>query len=235
MVKSAIVAKPKAVLFDHDGVLVASEPLHWAAWEQLLSELGIPYNGAEMRVFIGKTAPEIMMLLLNRYKPGWNPSEYNLTDLARRKNDIYLEAARRELQPYPGVREGLQWLKSQGIRTAVVSNAKRRELETALHQLGLITSFDIIVSRDDVSSPKPDPSPYLFAAASLGLEVHECLAVEDSPPGLEAALLAKIPAAAVATNFSRHNLEDPVPGRPDLHPIRVGESMEEFFEWLKVL
>ncbi|MGK5082008.1 HAD family phosphatase [Bdellovibrionota bacterium FG-1] len=235
MPTSVTVPKPKAVLFDHDGVLVASEPLHWAAWEQLLSELGIPYNGAEMGLFVGKTAPEIMMLLLNRYKPGWNPSEYNLTALARRKNDIYLEAARRGLQPYPGVPEGLQWLRSQGIKTAVVSNAKRRELETALHQLGLTEYLDIIVSRDDVSAPKPDPTPYLFAAASLGLEGHECLAVEDSPTGLEAALVAKVPAAAVTTNFSRQNLEDPVPGRPDLHPLWVGESMEEFFEWLKGL
>src|SRR4051812_28462951 len=119
---------PKAILFDHDGVLVASEPLHWAAWEQLLSELGIPYNGAEMRMFIGKTAPEIIMALLNRYSPGWDPAKYNLTDLAKRKNDFYLAAARQELQAYPGVVEGLQWLRFKGIRTAVVSNAKRREL-----------------------------------------------------------------------------------------------------------
>src|SRR4051794_17500946 len=91
--------RPKAILFDHDGVLVASEPLHWAAWEKLLAELGIPYNGAEMRTYVGKTAPEIMILLLNRYHPDWDPSKYDVDELARRKNDFYLAAARSDLRP----------------------------------------------------------------------------------------------------------------------------------------
>jgi HAD superfamily hydrolase (TIGR01509 family) len=226
---------PKAILFDHDGVLVASEPLHWAAWEKLLSELGIPYNGAEMRMFIGKTAPEIMMMLLNRYLPGWDPAKYNLTDLARRKNDYYLEAAKSQLKPYPGVVEGLGWLKERGVKLGVVSNAKRRELDTALNHLGLARYMNVIVSRDDVSAPKPDPTPYLFGAASLGVSPDQCLAVEDSPPGLEAALLAKIPSAAVETNFGRMALEQPVPGRPDLKPQWIGSSMAEFFDWLKAM
>ena len=226
---------PKAILFDHDGVLVASEPLHWAAWEKLLAELGIPYNGAEMRMYIGKTAPEIMVSLLNRYHPGWDPAQYNPTELARRKNDFYLAAAQTDLRPYPGVAEGLEWLRAHGIRTAVVSNAKRRELDTGLGLLGLQSYFDVIVSRDDVSAPKPDPAPYLFAAAMLGVQPNECLAVEDSPPGLEAALMAKIPAVAVETNFTRRTLEHPVPGRPDLAPTWIGPTMQEFFDKLKSL
>lgn len=224
---------PKAILFDHDGVLVASEPLHWAAWEKLLMELGIPYNGSEMRTFIGKTAPEIMVELLNRYVPGWNPAQYNPTELARRKNDFYLAAAQTGLRAYPGVIDGLEWLRAQGIRTAVVSNAKRRELDTGLGLLGLKSQFDVVVSRDDVSAPKPDPAPYLFAAAILGVPPAECLAVEDSPPGLISALLAKIPSAAVETNFPRSHLELPVPGQPELTPEWIGPSMSEFFDWLK--
>jgi HAD superfamily hydrolase (TIGR01509 family) len=223
---------PRAILFDHDGVLVASEPLHWAAWEQLLSELGIPYNNAEMRNFIGKTAPEIILLLLNRYQPGWDPARYDLAALAKRKNDIYLEHARSDLKPYAGVLEGLRWLRAQGIKTAVVSNAKRRELETALNHLGLRPWLDAVVSRDDVSASKPDPTPYLFGAASVGVDPAQCMAVEDSPPGLEAALMARIPAAAVLTNFGRQQLEFPVPGRPDLRPAWIGATMLEFFEML---
>jgi len=89
------------------------------------------------------------------------------------------------------------------------------------------------VSRDDVPKAKPDPTPYLFAAAQLEVDPADCIAVEDSPTGLEAALMGKIPAAAVATNFPQSALQSPIPGRPDLMPIFVGADPAEFFEWLR--
>jgi HAD superfamily hydrolase (TIGR01509 family) len=227
--------RPRAILFDHDGVLVASEPLHWMAWEKLLAELKIPYDNPEMRSYVGRTAPEIMAKLLDRHRPGWDASQFDIHALARRKNDYYLAAAESELQPYPGVREGLQWLRDSGIRAAVVSNAKRRELEAALGQLQLADYFDQIISRDDVPAPKPDPSPYLQGAALLGFRPADCVAIEDSPPGLEAALRAEVPAAAVMTNFTREKLERPVPARPDLQPSWIGPSIVEFFDWLRSL
>jgi HAD superfamily hydrolase (TIGR01509 family) len=225
---------PRAVLFDNDGVLVASEPLHWTAWERLLEEHGIPYNPGEMRKYVGKTGPEIMVQLLNRYVPGWDPARYDVVALAHRKNDIYLEAARGgALSAYPGVAEGIDWLRSRGVRIGAVSNARRRELEGALRLTGLIERFDVLVSRDDVSAFKPDPTPYLFGAGALALAPGDCLAVEDSPTGLEAALLARMPSAAVTTNFPAQELSAPVPGRSDLRPVWIGESMSELFEWLK--
>ncbi|MCM2277920.1 MAG: HAD family phosphatase [Oligoflexia bacterium] len=224
---------PRAILFDNDGVLIASEALHWRAWETLLHELKVPYDPAEIRASVGSTAPRILAGILDRHVPGWSAREYDLDALAQRKNDHYLRLAQTELHAYPGVREGLEWLRKKGIATAVVSNAKRRELEMALTRLGLIGLFDAVVSRDDVRPPKPDPAPYLFAAACVGAEPADCLAIEDSPPGLESALLARIPAAAVATNFPREILGQPVPGRPDLKPVWIGGSMLEFFDWLK--
>ncbi|HUP57654.1 MAG TPA: HAD family phosphatase, partial [Bdellovibrionota bacterium] len=141
---------PRAILFDNDGVLIASEPLHWNAWETLLSELGLPYNNAEMRAFVGRTAPEILLDLLNRYSPGWDRASTDVVALAQRKNDIYLKLAESQLVPYPGVRDGLLWLRAQGVKIAVVTNAKRRELEAALRITGLFDLLDAHVSRDDV-------------------------------------------------------------------------------------
>ena len=74
-----------------------------------------------------------------------------------------------------------------------------------------------------------------MAAASLGFEPGDCLAVEDSPTGIESALVGKVPAAAVLTNFSRQVMEAPVPGRPDLKPVWIGESMLKLFEDLCAL
>ena len=216
-------------------MLVASEPLHWSAWEKFLGPLSLPYNEQEIRGLVGRTAPEILHVLLDRHQPGWETRGLDLNALALAKNDIYLEIARSRLGAYPGVAEGLDWLRAQGIRTAVVSNARRREVESAVTIAGIHARLDLIVSRDDVPTPKPDPGMYLLAAASLGAEPGDCLAIEDSPPGLEAALMGRIPTAAVTTNFSRSEVEAPVPGRPDLRPVWVGESMLEFFAWVRSL
>jgi len=224
---------PKAILFDHDGVLVASEALHVKAWGMLLAELGLPYEPAAIHAQTGKTAPQILAGILNHYRPEWDPADYDLEALAVLKNDFYLDAARTELEPYPGVREGLAWMRSVGMAAAVVSNAKRRELAAALSRLGIDQYFAHVISRDEAGSPKPNPAPYLMGAALCGFEPSECLAVEDSPTGIEASLLAGIPSVAVLTNFPREALEYPVPGRPDLRPALIVSSMAELFEVLQ--
>ena len=226
---------PRAVLFDNDGVLIASESLHWAAWGALLEELRIPYRLEDIASQVGKTGPQIMGSLLDLYRPGWKPAEYDLDALALRKNDIYLTRVPTQLRAYPGVRELLAWLRSQGIKTAVVTNAKRREMDTSLRALELTSLFDSLVSRDDVPKPKPDPSPYLTAAALVSVEPKDCLVVEDSVTGIEAGLVARIPSAAVLTSFKRHELEQPVPGRPDLRPVWIGDSILHLHAWLKEL
>jgi len=230
---------PQAVLFDHDGVLVESEALHALGWQRLLSELGMTYVAADMRSLIGKTGPEILMSFLDRYRPGWKAgtgtNEYDIDALAWRKNDFYLEAAKTGLKLYPGVREGLEWLRTRGIKTAVVSNAKRRELAGAHGFLGTTALFDVLISRDEAGVAKPDPRPYLLAAEHVGVAPVDCLAVEDAPTGLMAALFAGIPAAAVLTTFPREALEAPVMGRPDLKPTWIGNSMVELFASLRAL
>ena len=198
-------------------------------------ERNLPNDTEMIQRSIGRTAPEIMATLLDRYKPGWSATEYNVHDLAQRKNTHYIELAEKSLRVYPGVEDGIRWLHSLKIATAVVSNGRRRELEKTLKHVGLLDLVDPVVSRDDVSAFKPDPTPYLFAAASLGLDTQDCIAVEDSPTGLESALFARVPTAAVMTNFQKSALESPVPGRPDLKPIWVGPSILEFFAWLKTL
>jgi beta-phosphoglucomutase len=229
------VTRPRAILFDHDGVLVASEPLHWAAWEGLTKEIGIPFDENLVRGAVGKTAPEIISLIVRLSRPEWTPSSEQIQAWVNRKNEIYLEEAKAGLKPYPGVREGLEWLRANQIKTGVVSNARRRELNAVLENLKLSPLMEVIISREDAGASKPDPIPYLFGAESLGVEPSECIAIEDSPTGMEAALMAKIPCAGVLTNFERVALETPVPGRPDLKPFWIGESIEKFFEMIQNL
>ncbi len=231
----SILKLPRAILFDYDGVLVASESIHLLAWKQLLMSLGLPEDLEIIQQSVGNTAPTILEALLNRHRPGWSKALYNLDDLAQRKNDFYLTLAPTHLQPYPGVREGLKWLRENNILTAVVSNAKGRELETTLRALQLTPLFDKTYSRDDVAPNKPDPAPYLLAARGFNAPLEQCIAIEDSPPGLEAALRAGIPTVAVCTNFPPETVRHPVPDRPELTPFRIESSIQGFFDWLRTL
>ena len=226
---------PRAVLFDNDGVLSASEPLHWEAWRKLCVELGLPGDLALIRKQVGRTSPEILRALLDQLRPGWKESDYDFDALSTRKNNFYLEAARQGLSAYPEVREGLQWLRSKGIRTACVSNARSRELHAAMDLTRLRPLLDTLVSREDAGVAKPDPTPYLMAAATLGVEPGECFAVEDSPAGITASLRAKIPSFGILSHFSPEVLEQPAPGRPDLKPAALFETIGEFFTWMKTL
>jgi HAD superfamily hydrolase (TIGR01509 family) len=227
--------RPRAILFDHDGVLVASEQLHWAAWGLLSKEIGIPFDEPLVRAAVGKTAPQILGLLMASHRPDWDGNPDQVQIWIDRKNDHYLAEAKKGLRAYPGVEDGLKWMRTHGVKAAVVSNARRRELQTMLDHLGLSPLFETIISREDAKAAKPHPRPYLFATEILGVDPAECIAIEDSPPGLEAALMAGIPTAAVLTNFQHENLKNPVPGRPDLSPFWIGDSMVDFFEMISSL
>lgn len=230
-------ALPKAILFDNDGVLVHSEPLHWRAWRELCEQkLGVPYDEAIIRSMVGKTAPQILERILDRYKPYWReePENFNLEALAKSKNQIYGKRARLELVSYPGVVAGLRLLRELGIGVAVVSNAKRTELDLALSTTGLMDWVGPRFSRDDVARPKPDPQMFERACAELGVTPQETWAIDDSPTGLTGALLAGCNTFSVTNNFERKDLEAPIPGRPDLRPLWIAESMAEFFDAVRL-
>ena len=223
----------KAILFDYDGVLVASEPIHLLAWMQLLDELNLPKDQELILQSVGRTAPEIILKLLMKYQPEGDHSLERCRQLAQRKNFHYLTHARTSLSVYPGVLEGLKWLHSQGIPTAIVSNGRRKELLETTEFLGIRPWIREIITRDDVPAHKPDPLPYEYAAALLETPPSSCIALEDSPTGLQAALFAKIPSVALLTNFSREALQTPVAGREDLRPQWIFQSIEQFFEAMR--
>jgi beta-phosphoglucomutase len=233
MLGQVINNKFKGILFDHDGVLVSSEHLHFEAWKEMLKGLGINIQDSHFNQMVGRPAPKIMESLLDEFRPGWKPEDYDIDALALRKNDIYLKLAQQGLAAYPGVIEGLKKLKSKGIKCGVVSNAKRRELVFSVERLKLSEYFDVVLSRDDVTRPKPDPIAFESGALQLGLLPSECLAIDDSPTGLHSALLAGIPCVSITSSYPEHYLTKPVPGRPDLKPFKIFGSMTEFFLWLE--
>jgi HAD superfamily hydrolase (TIGR01509 family) len=183
------------VLFDLDGVLADTEPLHWTAYREVLLELGVDVGIEEYRHrFIARGGG-----------PEYACEAYGLPltadELRARKLPRYLALLRRGVSPRPGARAALERLRGR-FRTAVATNSVRAEVELILGSLGLLPLLDAIVTREDYRDAKPAPDAYLTAAARLGLPPAECVVVEDTPRGLGAALAAGMRAVALPNELT---------------------------------
>ena len=186
------------MLFDLDGVLADTEPLHWAAYREVLLELGVDIGIEEYRRrFISQGGG-----------PEYACETYRLPltadELRDRKLPRYLALLRRGVPPRPGARAALERLRGH-FRTAVATNSVRAEVELILGSLGLSSLLDAIVAREDYRDAKPAPDAYLTAAARVGLKAEECAVVEDTPRGLRAALAAGMRALALPNELTADN------------------------------
>jgi HAD superfamily hydrolase (TIGR01509 family) len=170
------------VVFDMDGTLIDTEPLHRESWVRPLAAVGLTIpTGDYDRHFAGKPG----MRIIEDY--------VGLTGEAARclYDAVYAEfwvLAERAVQPVHGVVELLDYL--QGWPKAVCTSAERKSAMRLLTMLDLLPRFDAVVTADDVRRGKPDPEPYLLAAERLGLPSGRCVAFEDSPLGLTSARTA---------------------------------------------
>jgi beta-phosphoglucomutase family hydrolase len=170
-----------AVLWDMDGVLVDTAPFHYQAWRALFAGLGKDLSDEEFRRTFGLRNDDIL-----RANLGDMPPE-RLTELGRRKEELFREAIRGKVQPLPGAVALVRRLRESGVKTAVVSSAPRQNVETLLDALGISDGFDALVAEEDAERGKPDPQGFLVAAERLGERPEDCVVIEDAPGGVEAA------------------------------------------------
>jgi len=190
----------KAVLFDFDGVVVQSEALHMKTFLELLSPYGVKVPEERWyREFAGTGSRHIFEVLVKEYSV---PEEVG--SLVERRKKLYEGYVRSGvLTETRGVREFLIMLGRKGVKAAIVSGSHRTNVALALSLLKLEPYFSFIVSGDDISERKPDPGPFLHAAQKLGIAPKECLAIEDSVPGCEAAKRAGMRLVAVRSPASK--------------------------------
>jgi HAD superfamily hydrolase (TIGR01509 family) len=173
-----------AVLFDFDGVVVQSEPLHMRTFLEMLGPYGVKVGeGRWYREFAGTGSKHIFEVLVREYHLDLDVDAL----VAKRKADYEGRVRAGELREMPGVRDFIRTLKFRGIHTAIVSGSHRTNVQAALETLSLQGLFDLIVSGDDLPQRKPDPGPFLHAAKGLGVPPADCLVIEDSNAGCEAA------------------------------------------------
>ena len=190
----------QAVIFDMDGVLVDSEPLYLKAINNLLvKESAEPVTDEENQTsLIGTTVEECWRRLqVMRELPESLESYLGKYDVA------VMEVLQTELTPRPGVRRLIDACSRRNLPKAVASSSLRSWVNLKLETLGFQDSFQVVLGGDDVTRGKPEPDIYLLAAEKLNISPAQCIAIEDSPVGIAAAVSAGIYTVAVLTDSTR--------------------------------
>ncbi len=193
---------PRAVLFDCDGVIADSEPLHLGAFQEVLAPLGITITPEEYGVhYLGFDDRGVFTEALRLHgRPG---NRETIDALMATKAVRVRRVLATEARIYPGVVGFVRAL--AGLPLAVVSGALREEIELILCHAGVRDAFSVIVAAEDVQAGKPDPEGFLRALGALGgaaraIAPADCLVVEDSLAGLEAATRAGMRRLAVTNS-----------------------------------
>jgi beta-phosphoglucomutase len=171
----------KALIFDMDGTLVHSDPVHLQAFAEVLGPEGVEIDDdLYRRAIVGHTNESIFATLL----PERSISDHEA--FADMKEAAFRRLAS-ELQPLDGLLDLLDWADRNGVQVALVTNAPTLNATHMLEMMNLTHRFSVKVTRDDVARGKPDPLPYLTALDRLGLNAGDAIAFEDSPSGMKAA------------------------------------------------
>lgn len=173
----------RGVLFDLDGVIIDTEKLYTRFWAEAANELGWPMTREQALQLRSLGAAQGQPKLEAFFGPGVSYAAIR----ARRIElmEAYIEA--NGVEEKPGVRELLVFLKEQGIPCAITSSSSIPVIRRHLGSLGLLDHFTVLCSGKDVPNGKPAPDIYLYGAECIGIPAEACLAVEDSPAGIEAA------------------------------------------------
>ena len=172
-----------AVIWDCDGVLVDSEKLSCSAWLPVLRRRGIDVELSDIEVFIGRSDPSVV----EHYRQAGHDLG---DDIFAEREQVYYDSARGTLDTFDGLIQTLQMLREAGVPIAVGSSGGPSRIQFSIREVGIADYFDIICSAADVEHGKPAPDLFLLAAEQLGVPAHQCIVIEDSIPGLEAALAA---------------------------------------------
>jgi len=201
----------KAVIFDFDGVIADSEEMHYRALNEVLKRYGVDVpKSVHWDKYLGYTDQENIEAVNRDYAMGLDRA--GVERLMQEKKVLFEDMARREAVIIPGVEEFIRRLVASRIRMGICSGALRSDIEIMLDGAGFANLFEVIVSAEDVSRGKPEPEGYLLALKKLNqddrpLSASECVVIEDSHWGLEAATAAGMCPVAVTTTYRREELQ----------------------------
>jgi beta-phosphoglucomutase len=189
----------RTVIFDMDGVIIDTEPIHHHAFCTQFGELNIPVSDAEYATFLGKSTRNVFQHLKEEYH-----LPQDLDALMKRKREIFNKTFDEDasIDLLDGVRALIEDLAQHGVQLVLGSSASKATIERVFKRFGLASYFSHIVSGEDFTQSKPDPAIFLHAAEVAQTPVSECIVIEDSANGVAAAKAAGIYCVGYASPHS---------------------------------
>ena len=184
----------EGIVFDMDGVLIDSHPVHRIAWSKFLATVGKSVTDEGLSfILAGRRREEILRHFLGDL-PESKIAEYG------RQKDLFFEENFQDVKLIPGVRKFLESLETADLKCAIATSASSARTWGTLGRLGLGEKFSIIVTGDDVAVGKPDPAVYMLVSRRMNLSPEKLLVFEDAPCGVQAAKSAGMRCIGVSTN-----------------------------------
>jgi HAD superfamily hydrolase (TIGR01509 family) len=207
----------KAVLFDMDGTLVNSEPLHMQAWFDTIERFHLNLPEGWFHEWTGNTDRKLMTYLIEKFSLA-----ANVDLLLEEKRDRFLDIATTRAAVFDGVKEGLPQL-TEKYNLALVTSSSRKGADHVLDLTQIMQYFQTTITFDDVVNHKPHPEPYLKAAKFFRLDSQQCIAVEDSVSGIHSAKAAGCYTIGVLNSVSEEELKV---------ADRIFETTAEIMAWV---
>jgi len=180
----------RAALFDMDGVITDTMPLHYESWKRAFARAGI--NVEKMDIYLREGMTSTAMAKEIAAAKGKALPVDEIGRVVDEKTKLFGELVKEYGRAYDCVKETLRMLRNNGIALALVTGSRRESVDAVLKKVGLEGEFDIIVGAEDVSSGKPGPEPYKSAMDKLNMPALDCVAVENAPLGIRSAKAAKV-------------------------------------------
>jgi len=216
-----MLTKPEMVLIDVDGTLVDSVPDLAFCVDEMMKQLGMPVHGeAKVREWVGNGVERLVRRALIGKLDG-EPDEALFAKAYPIYLELYAENTSARSLLYPGVKEGLAYLKAAGYKLGCVTNKAAQFTLPLLKDLGVYDEFAIVVSGDTLPQKKPDPAPLLHVARHFGVSPAKSLMIGDSVSDVKAARAAQFQIICMSYGYN-HGMDI-----RDAHPDAVIDSMAE--------
>lgn len=203
---------PPAVIFDFDGVIVDTEPIHYQAFQQILAPLGLGYSWeAYQETYMGYDDRDAFREAYSA--AGQRIDDSYLQAIIQQKAELFDTIISNGVTPYPGVINLIKDLAKSNIPMAICSGALKSDIIPILQQLDITEYFTSIITAEDVVQSKPHPASYLYAKAALINCFHhlntmsnQIAAIEDTPAGIASAKGADLRVIAVTNSYAADKL-----------------------------
>lgn len=212
--------EPAAIIFDMDGVIVNSEPIHRRVERAIFEELRLPVPDEEHESYLGTSSPDMFAAVAAAHPIEWNALNRSVSQVVELERRRYREALRHGDVPLvSGSVQAMHAAADRGFAVGIASSAPREQIADVIRLTDTDGIIQCVKSADDVAHSKPDPEIYLATAACLGVPPDRCWVVEDSSHGVAAAITAGMRCIAY---------RNPNSGAPDLSAAEIVlDSMEE--------